>query len=172
MTARSHSQEGSRAPLAHTRSMTFERRRDSFSITTQRDRLDVDAIHAFLSQEAFWSLGVPRSVVETAIEHSLCFGLFEDDAQIGFTRVVTDRATFAWICDVYVLAPYRGRGLARWMIDSVLEHPDLAGLRRILLATRDAHGLYRQCGFEPLPNPDRWMIIADPDVYRRKGGGS
>jgi len=134
--------------------------------------LDVSAIHAFLSEDAFWSLGIPRSVVEKAIENSLCFGMFDGDTQIGFTRVVTDRATFAWLCDVYVLSEFRGRGLARWMIESVLEHPDLQGLRRVLLATRDAHGLYRRCGFAPLPQPERWMIIADPDVYSRATGNA
>jgi len=152
--------------------MGYERRRDSFSISTDRDRLDVRAIHSFLSESAYWSLGISKSVVETAIANSLCFGMFDGDAQIGFARVVTDRATFAWLCDVYVLPEFRGRGLAAWMIDSVLEHPDLQGLRRVLLATRDAHGLYRQSGFGPLPNPDRWMIVADPDVYSRPSDGA
>jgi GNAT superfamily N-acetyltransferase len=147
--------------------VTPERRDGRFSLSDDKTQLDVGLIHAFLSEEAYWCLGVQRPVVEKAIEHSLCFGLYDGDAQIGFTRVVTDRATFAWLCDVFVVSAFRGRGLARWMVESVLEHPDLRGLRRMVLATRDAHALYRACGFHPLPTPDRWMAIADPDVYSR-----
>jgi GNAT superfamily N-acetyltransferase len=151
--------------------MGYERRRAEFSISTDRDSLDVGAIHEFLSKEAYWCLGIPRPVLEKAIDNSLCFGLYDGAAQIGLTRVVTDRATFAWLCDVYVLPAFRGRGLGRWMIESVLEHPDLQGLRRTTLATRDAHALYRACGFGPLPMPERWMAIADPDVYSRSRAG-
>lgn len=147
--------------------MEYERKRGQFSISTDRDRLDIAAIHEFLSRESYWCLGIPRPVLETAIENSLSFGLYDGETQIGLTRVVTDRATFAWLCDVYVLPAFRGQGLARWMIESVLEHPDLQGLRRTILATRDAHALYRVCGFGPLPLPERWMVIADPDVYSK-----
>lgn len=144
--------------------MIFERRRAAFAITTDRARFDVSAIHAFLCGEAYWSLGIPRGVVEKAIEGSLCFGLLEGSAQIGFARAVTDGATFAWICDVYVLEAYRGKGLALWLVRSALEHPDLQGLRRIVLATRDAHGLYRRAGFGKLA-AERWMAIDNPDPY-------
>jgi GNAT superfamily N-acetyltransferase len=140
-------------------------RRGRYTISTDKTRLDLSAIHAFLSNHAYWCLGIPRPVLEKAIANSLCFGVFEGDAQIGFTRAVTDNATFAWLCDVYVLPEHRGHGVARWMIECVLSHPDLRGMRRIVLATRDAHALYRKAGFEALPTPDRWMAIADPDVY-------
>src|SRR4029077_13286930 len=120
------------------RLVTYERRRAEFVITTDAKAFYAASSHAFLSREAYWSLGVPRSVVEKAIERSLCFGLLADARQIGFARVVTDNATFAWLCDVFVLAAYRGRGLGDWLIASVLEHPDMRGLRRIVLATRDA----------------------------------
>lgn len=148
--------------------MPFERTRNGFVITTDAQRFDVDAIHEFLSKEAYWSLGIPRAVLEKAIENSLCFGLLDGKKQIGFTRVVTDRATFAWVCDVYVLPSHRGLGLALWMMESVLEHPDMRGLRRILLATRDAHGLYRRAGFGDLPHPQWWMVIANPNAYANR----
>ena len=147
--------------------MSYERRRGEFVITTDHRRFDIDAIHAFLSSEAYWSLGIPVDVVHRAIEHSLCFGLLEGTRQAGFARVVTDRSTFAWLCDVFVLEEFRGRGLGSWLIESVLEHPDMQGLRRIVLATRDAHALYERSGFAPLRTPERWMAIADPDVYKR-----
>jgi GNAT superfamily N-acetyltransferase len=150
--------------------MGFERRRDQFCVSDEVERLDVDAIHAFLTKEAYWCLDIPRSVIAKGIEHSLCFGLYDGDAQIGFARAVTDRATFAWICDVYVLPESRGQGLATWMMECVLAHPDLQGLRRILLATRDAHKLYSGVGFGALPDPERWMAIADQDVYAKKRG--
>jgi GNAT superfamily N-acetyltransferase len=147
--------------------VTQDRRDGSFLVSDDKTRLDVGFIHAFLSEKAYWSSCIPRSVVEKAIDNSLCFGLYDGEAQIGFARVVTDRATFAWLCDVFVIPAFRGRGLARMMITSVLEHPDMQGLRRTLLATRDAHELYRACGFHPLATPESWMDIADPDVYSR-----
>ena len=152
--------------------MVFERRRDGFTITTDPAAFDVDSIHEFLSGKAYWCLGVPRMVLQKAIERSLCFGLLEQRRQIGFARVVTDGATFAWLCDVYVIESHRGRGLGDWLIASLLEHPDLQGLRRIVLATRDAHALYRRNGFEALPMPERWMAIANPDVYGKGASAS
>ena len=150
--------------------MVYERRKDGYLITTDRSRFDKDAVHDFLSNEAYWSRGVPRAVFEKAVERSLCFGLLEGTHQVGFARVVTDGATFAWLCDVFIVEDHRGRGLGGWLIASVLEHPDMQGLRRIVLATRDAHALYRRNGFELLSTPERWMAIARPDVYA--GGGS
>jgi GNAT superfamily N-acetyltransferase len=135
-----------------------------YSISTDTSRFDVAAIHAFLSQ-SYWSPGVPRSVVETSIAHSLCFGLFQGASQVGFARVVTDRATFAYLADVYVLEQHRRRGLAKWLVQTVLQHPDLQGLRRFLLATRDAHTLYERFGFRPLSNPGRMMEIVARDPY-------
>jgi len=152
--------------------VAFERRRDGFTITTDPKLFDIDAIHEFLSEKAYWCLGVPRPVLENAIDRSLCFGLLEGRRQIGFARMVTDRATFAWLCDVYVIESHRGRGLGDWLIATVLEHPDLQGLRRMVLATRDAHALYRRNGFEALPMPERWMAISKPDIYAKSASGS
>jgi GNAT superfamily N-acetyltransferase len=135
-----------------------------YSISTDASRFDVDAIHAFLSQ-TYWSPGVPRSVVETAIANSLCFGLFQGASQVGFARVVTDRATFAYLADVYVLEQHRHQGLAKWLVQTILAHPDLQGLRRFLLATRDAHTLYERFGFRPLSNPTRMMEIVAKAPY-------
>jgi GNAT superfamily N-acetyltransferase len=137
----------------------------SYEISTDRARLDRAAIHAFLSA-SYWSPGIPEAVVARAIEHSLCFGVFHDGAQVGFARVVTDRATFGYLADVYLLEAHRGRGVARQLVAAVMAHPDLQGLRRLLLATRDAHGLYEKFGFRPLASPDRMMELHRPDVYR------
>jgi len=140
----------------------------SYEITCDRTRLDIGAIHDFLSQ-AYWSAGIPRAVVERAIENSLCFGVFHDEHQVGFARVITDKATFAYLADVYILSEHRGKGLSRRLIQEIIQHPDLQGLRRMLLATRDAHGLYEKFGFKPLAAPDRIMEIHDPSVYRDAG---
>jgi GNAT superfamily N-acetyltransferase len=120
-------------------------------------RLDRDAIHRFLSQEAYWSRGIDRATVERSIAHSLCFGAYAADAQIGFARVITDRATFAYLCDVFVLAAWRGHGVAARMLAAIDAHPSLQRLRRFLLFTTDAHGLYRRFGFTPLATPERGM---------------
>lgn len=153
---------GARAPgnlpfRARIRAMDYE-------ISTDKARFDVEAIHAFLAR-TYWSPGVPRTVVERAIEHSLCFGVFHDGVQVGFARAVTDRATFAYLSDVYLLEAHRGRGVARRLVAAIMAHPDLQGLRRIMLATRDAHGLYAKFGFRPLAAPDRMMEVHRPDVY-------
>ncbi len=138
-----------------------------YTITSDPARMDVVAVHAFLAG-SYWSPGVPFAVVERAIRHSLCFGLLQGAAQVGFARVVTDRATFAYLADVYVLPEHRGQGLAKRLVREVLAHPELQGLRRFLLATRDAHGLYARFGFQPLANPSRMMEIHDPDAYRTR----
>lgn len=137
----------------------------TYEISTDRKRLDIDAIHAFLTQ-SYWSPGIPRATVARAIENSLCFGAFCDGQQVGFARMVTDKTTFAYLCDVYVLEEHRGRGLSKQLMDHVVKHPDLQGLRRMMLATRDAHGLYAQYGFTPLSAPDRIMEVLRPDIYR------
>ena len=140
----------------------------SYRITTDRASLDVDAIHAFLSG-TYWAAGIPKATLSRALDGSLCFGLFDAaGAQVGFARVVTDRATFAYLADVYVLDGHRGHGLARWLMEVIVGHPELQGLRRWVLATRDAHGLYRKFGFKPLAAPDRFMELHFPDVYRSK----
>ena len=125
----------------------------------------MDAIHAFLSQ-TYWSPGLPRAVLERALSNSLCFGAYHGRRQVGFARVVTDRATFAWVCDVFVLDSHRRRGIADALMAAVMGHPELQGLRRWNLATRDAHALYRRHGFQALEDPGRAMEIRRPDVYR------
>lgn len=141
---------------------------EEISITTDKSRFDIDAIHAFLVR-SYWSPGLPRAVLEKAIANSLCFGVFSGSRQIGFARVTTDKATFAYLADVYVLEEYRGRGLSKRLMTTILAHPDLQGLRRFMLATRDAHDLYRQFGFRSPANPDVLMEIHRPDVYRTAG---
>ena len=137
---------------------------DRYEITTDTSRMDVTAIHAFLSQ-TYWSPGIPLSVVERAMAHSLCFGVLLGQDQVGFARVITDKATFAYLADVYVLEAHRGKGLSRRIMEQVTAHPDLQGLRRMLLATRDAHSLYAQYGFKPLAAPDRMMEVHRPNAY-------
>lgn len=137
---------------------------DPYEITTDPARMDVPAIHAFLSQ-TYWSPGIPMAVVQRAIANSLCFGVFSGNAQVGFARVITDKATFAYLADVYILEAHRGKGLSRRIMEQVIAHPDLQGLRRMLLATRDAHALYAQYGFKPLAAPDRMMEVHRPNAY-------
>jgi GNAT superfamily N-acetyltransferase len=129
--------------------------------------MDLDAIHAFLSR-SFWAEGISKAIVAKSIKNSLCFGLFHDRAQIGLARVVTDRATFAYLCDVYVLEDYRASGLGKWLMKTVMAHPDLQGLRRFQLVTRDAHGLYRRFGFKPPTSPDRHMEIFNHGMYLKR----
>jgi GNAT superfamily N-acetyltransferase len=136
----------------------------AYEISTDPARLDVDAIHAFLTQ-SYWSPGIPRATVARAIANSLCFGVFWQGQQVGFARMVTDKSTFAYLCDVYVLEEHRGHGVSKQLMAHVMQHPDLQGLRRMMLATRDAHGLYTQYGFTALTAPDRIMEIVRPDIY-------
>lgn len=138
--------------------------RGEYSISTDPARLDGDAIHAFLTT-AYWSEGIGRDLVARALDGSLCFGLYLGTAQIGLARVVTDRATFAYLCDVYVLPSHRGRGLGEWLIETVMSHPDLQDLRRFHLVTRDAHGLYQQFGFTEASSPSRHMEIFRHGMY-------
>jgi len=135
---------------------------DGYEIDDDPARLDVDTIHAFLTRDAYWSTGISRDVVSRAIAGSLNFGLYRDAAQVGFARVISDRATFAWLADVYVLAEHRGHGLGHQLVRAALAHPDLRGLRRIALVTSDAHQIYADCGFLPLTDPERWMTLTTP----------
>ena len=144
-------------------------RRGDFLISTDTRLLDLSVIHDFLANRSYWSPGVPLDTLRRAVEGSLCFGLYEHARQIGFARVVTDRATFAWLCDVFVLEEYRGRGLSKWLMGCVTNHPALQGLRRILLGTRDAHTLYTRYGFKPLADPTRMLEIHSPGVYLQAG---
>lgn len=136
----------------------IEYHRDEYLISTDKSKLDLGLIHGYLSERSYWAHGRTLPIVVKSIEHSLCFGLYHGSNQAGFCRVVTDYATFAWLCDVFVLESYRGRGLGKWLVESVASHPDLLGLRLMILATRDAHELYRRYGgFELLAEPNRWM---------------
>lgn len=138
-----------------------------FTISTDPARLDIDTIHVFLSTRAYWSPDLPRPVLEKAVSNSLCFGVYENGRQAGFARVVTDLATFAYICDLFILEEYRGKGLSKWLVSCILAHPELQNLRRWLLITRDAHGLYSRFGFTPAARPENVMEIVDLDIYRR-----
>ena len=136
-----------------------------YEIDDDPGRIDLDVVHGFLTT-SYWAEGVPRDVVARSVANSLVLGLYHgggevgQGAQVGLTRVVTDRATFAWVADVFVLPGHRGRGLAHWMIETLLAHPDMAGMRRFMLATSDAHQVYADCGFTPLADPGRFMEIA------------
>jgi GNAT superfamily N-acetyltransferase len=144
-----------------------QHRRGRFTISTDLARLDVDAIHAYLSR-SYWAAGRPRDVVARSLAGSLCFGLYDGERQVGFARAVTDRATYAYLADVYVLEEYRGQGLGTWLIEAVVSHPDLQGLRRFGLVTSDAHGLYRKFGFEALKHPERHMERSSEDPARER----
>ena len=134
-------------------------------VTTDRSRLDLDVIHGFLTT-SYWARGVPRETVARSMEHSLCFGAFDEDRQVGFARVISDRATFAYICDVFTLESHRGHGVGKSLMAAIMSHPELQGLRRRTLFTRDAHGLYRQFGFGAAGHPERLMEVVDSDPYR------
>jgi GNAT superfamily N-acetyltransferase len=141
-----------------------ERHHGAFLISTDPARVDVDAVHDYLAGESYWAAGRSLDVQRRAIAHShLVIGAYDaDGGQVGFARMVTDLATFAWLADVYVLGSARGNGLGRAMVQTIVEHPDVNGIRRQLLATRDAHGLYAEFGYTPLTEPDRWMLRLGP----------
>jgi len=138
--------------------------RDEYSISTDPARLDLDLIHHYLSDESYWATGRSREVVIRSIENSLPFGIYQGKDQVGFARIVTDYATFAWVADVFVLAEHRGRGLSKWLMDVIIAHPSLQGFRRWVLSTKDAHGLYERFGFIKLHRPERWMERPDPNM--------
>lgn len=145
----------------------MEQTRGEYTLSDDPARIDAVAVHAYLSR-SYWAEGIPLELVKRGIAGSLCVGVYHPVAgQVGFTRVVTDRATFAYLCDVYVLEGHRGHGLGKWMMQAVMEHPDLQGLRRWMLVTKDAHALYRPFGFTAPAHPDRHMEIARPGLYLR-----
>jgi GNAT superfamily N-acetyltransferase len=146
--------------------MTREWQRGNFTISTDPKRLDLEVIHRFLST-SYWAAGRSRETIEQSVIHSLPFGLYQGKEQIGFARVITDYATFAWIADVFVLETYRGQGLGKWLMEVIISHPELQGFRRWVLATRDAHELYRPFGFAELRQPERWMERNDPIAQER-----
>jgi len=144
----------------------IEAQRRGYLISTDPDKLDLAVIHGYLSGESYWAQGRPLDVMQRALEHSLNFGVYLGDEQVGLARVVTDYATFAWLCDVFILEPHRGQGLGKWLIQTVVAHPALQGVLTVL-GTRDAHGLYQGYGgFEPMQDLERWMLRP-----RRRPGG-
>lgn len=138
---------------------------ENFVISTEKARLDIEMIHRFLSYDSYWAQGRTLEQTRTAIENSICFGVYLEERQVGFAHVVTDRATFAYIGDVFILDEFRGRGLSKTLMRTMLQHPELQGLRRWVLATKDAHGLYEQFGFSELRFPERWMELPAKDAY-------
>jgi GNAT superfamily N-acetyltransferase len=145
-------------PLLASPSPLEVRRDDGYFVSTDTARLDPAFIHRYLSQDSYWAQGRSRDVQDRAIANSLNFGLYYGAEPAGFARVVTDYATFGWLCDLFVAERHRGKGLGKWLVQTVVAHPDLAAIRRLMLATRDAHELYRSYGgFEPLASPERWM---------------
>ncbi|MGV3541183.1 MAG: GNAT family N-acetyltransferase [Rufibacter sp.] len=138
---------------------------EGYRLSFDKELLQPDVIHGFLSQ-SYWSKGIPREVVERAIAHSLCVGVYFEGRQVGFARLITDYTTFAYLCDVFVLEEHQHKGLAKWMVQALQAHPELQGLRRWMLATADAHPLYAQCGFTPLAQPERFMQVHKPAVYQ------
>jgi len=150
----------------------YQVRHEDVLISDDRALLDRALIHRFLSERTYWSPGVPREIVERAIGHSLCFGVYRAGKQIGFARAVTDFATFAWLADVFILEAERGQGLSKKLVAAIQAHPGLQDLRRIMLGTRDAHGLYAQFGFEPVKYPERFMEIASPAPVKTIDGNA
>jgi len=141
---------------------------NGFIFSDNKELLRIDAVHQFLSKESYWAKNIPLETVKKSIENSLCFGIYKDNEQVGFARWITDKATFAYLCDVYITEKYRGLGLSKKLMTFMIFHPDLQGLRRYQLATLDAHELYRQFGFSELKNPERQMAIVVENVYKEK----
>jgi GNAT superfamily N-acetyltransferase len=141
--------------------------KDKFCISTDKVKLDIGAIHEFLSTKAYWCLNIPKDKVQTAIQNSLCFGVYQDEKQIGFARIITDFSTIAYLGDVYILEEYRGLGLSKWLMETITNHPNLQELRRWILLTSDAHRLYRQFGWTDIADPQKWMELHNKNVYSK-----
>ncbi|ANE52219.1 GNAT family N-acetyltransferase [Flavisolibacter tropicus] len=141
--------------------------KDDYSITTDKEKIDVDYTHQFLTN-SYWAEGISKPIIEKSIKGSLCFSVFHGEQQVGFARVISDEATFAYLADVFIDPNYRGKGLSRWLMEVIMNYPTLQGLRRFLLATRDAHGLYEKFGFEPISSITPWMQVHRPGIYKEK----
>jgi N-acetylglutamate synthase-like GNAT family acetyltransferase len=137
-----------------------------YEISTDPARVNVGTVHEFLTN-SYWAKGIPLETVQRSIENSISFGVYRGQQQVGFARAISDLATFAYLADVFIVPSFRGRRLSRWLMECIVSHPDLQGLRRWMLATKDAHGLYAKFGFTPIKNPDSWMEIHRPDVYAK-----
>jgi N-acetylglutamate synthase-like GNAT family acetyltransferase len=146
---------------------TSEWARGEYLISTDKSKIDVTVVHQFLSQ-SYWAKGISQSIMQKSIENSLCFAVYHKQVLVGFARVISDFATFSYLADVFIVPEERGKGLSKWLMQVIMNHPGLQGLRRFLLATRDAHSLYAQFGFTALDKPERWMQKHDPDVYTRQ----
>ena len=144
--------------------MIYEYKKDQYTISTDKTKLQFDVIHGFLST-SYWSPNVPMEIVKRAAKNSMTFGIYKDEKQVGYARIISDCATFAYLADVFVLESERGKGISKWLMECITQLPDLQKLRRWMLATRDAHGLYTQFGFTPLDNPEAMMQIARPNIY-------
>lgn len=140
--------------------------KNGFTISTDPNLIDLDEVHRFLSTETYWAKNIPMATVEKSIRNSLCFSLFFEGKQIGFARIITDKATFAYMSDVYILKEFRGKGLSKWLVEVMMEHPDLQGLRRFVLVTYDAQSLYDKFGFKNLGHPERYMEIVRENAYK------
>lgn len=140
--------------------------KEGYLLSTDKSKIDIEAVHHFLSR-SYWAENIPLDLVQRSIDNSLCFAVYHQQRLIGFARVISDFATFAYLADVFIIPEERGKGLAKWLMSVIMDDPRLRGLRRFTLATRDAHGLYSQFGFTPFDKPDRWMQKHDPDVYKR-----
>jgi GNAT superfamily N-acetyltransferase len=140
---------------------------EGYTISTDNAKLDIGVIHHYLSEESYWAKNIPLEVVKRSIDNSLCFGLYHQHTQIGFARLITDKATFAYLADVFIIESYRGKGLSKWLVQTIQIYPEVQGLRRWMLGTKDAHGLYAQFGWTPLPEEmvSRFMQLHNPDVY-------
>jgi N-acetylglutamate synthase-like GNAT family acetyltransferase len=140
----------------------------NYVISTDKTLMDTALIHDFLSNRSYWAKGISRERVEKALQNALCFGVFEGKNQVGYARVITDYTTFGWVCDVFILENHRGQGLSKALIQTITEHPEMKTLKRLLLATADAHGLYAQYGFNLLEKPERWMEKSQMNIYLKE----
>jgi GNAT superfamily N-acetyltransferase len=147
--------------------MPYEIQKGDYLVSDDKQKIDLTFVHEYLSKESYWAQNIPVDVVTRSIENSISYGVYHSGKQVGFARVVTDKATFAYLADVFIIESYRGKGLSRMLLECIHAHPDVQGLRRWMLGTRDAHGLYTKFGWTPIPYPDRFMQLHFPDVYKK-----
>lgn len=145
---------------------TYTRTVGVFTITTDKSKLDINVIHRYLSGESYWSKNIPIERIQKSIENALCFGVYHNDQQIGYAKVVSDFSTMAYLGDVFILETYRGQGLSKQLMETIMSHPELQNLRRWILLTADAHELYKKYGWQPIASPEKWMEIHQPDIFR------
>lgn len=146
----------------------MEWQQEKFIISTDKTKLDISYVHQFLSKESYWAANIPLEIVKKSIEHSICFGVYDAEKQIGFARIITDQATFGYLADVFIDGAYRGRGLSKWLMQTISSLPFMPLLRRFMLGTKDAHKLYQQFGFTPLTFPERFMQVHNPEPYKKE----